>query len=39
MFENAYAELPENLRDQREMLKKELEEKRGLVEKAAVSRD
>ncbi len=39
MFDNAYAELPENLRDQREMLKKELEEKRSLIEKAAASRD
>ena len=39
MFDNAYAELTPTLRAQRELLKGELEEKRGSVEKAALSRD
>jgi len=39
MFDHAYAELTPALRDQKEMLKRELEEKRGSAEKTAVSRD
>ena len=39
MFDHAYAELTPTLREQKEMLKRELEEKRASVEKPTVARD
>ena len=39
MFDHAYAELTPTLRDQKEMLKRDLEEKRASVEKPTVARD
>ncbi len=39
MFDHAYAELTSTLRGQKEMLKRELEEKSGSVDKTAISRD
>jgi pyruvate dehydrogenase E1 component alpha subunit len=39
MFEHAYAELTPTLSDQREMLKRELEEKRGSADNGTVNRD